>query len=226
MKPKHILQEVKKTYSAIAHEFDATRDRPWPEFSVFLSELKKHYNLQATSYNLLDVGCGNGRLSHFLTLRQTQDDIKPIDYTGVDNNRTMLRIAKKKNPKAHFRYANAYKLPFSSRSFDTVWAIALLHHLPTKKLQLCALKEMKRVLKPGGLLCLMVWNLWQKKYKKYIDKKIHHAQIPWGQNKKILRYYYAFKKNELRDLLKSVGLSTIKKVKSKNNFAFSATKKL
>lgn len=208
-----ILKNVKATYSAIAHEFDVTRDHPWPEFGIFLSKLKKHYNLQPTSYKLLDVGCGNGRLSHFLKN-------EPVNYIGVDNNRTMLRIAKKKNPRVHFRYADACKLPFPTHSFDAVWAIALLHHLPTKKLQLCALKEMKRVLKPGGLLCLTVWNLWQPKYKKYIDIKTHHAQIPWGSDNKIKRFYYAFKKRELQDLLKKAGLSKMKQVKSTHNIVF------
>jgi ubiquinone/menaquinone biosynthesis C-methylase UbiE len=202
MGSKDILQQVKKTYSAIAYEFDATRDRPWPEFKVFLEEIKRRF-INKKRLAALDVGCGNGRLSHFLKNY-------PIEYIGIDNNRIMLRIAKKKNPKARFRYADTCKLPFSAHSFDTVWSIALLHHLPTKKLRLQALKEMKRVLKPGGLLCLTVWNLWQKKYKKYIDTKTHHAQIPWGQNKKILRYYYAFRATELRDLLKKSGFRKIK----------------
>lgn len=199
----------------IAHEFDATRDRPWPEFKVFLAALKKLGKIK-----LLDVGCGNGRLSHFLTLRQAQGDIQPIDYTGMDNNRTMLKIAKKKNPKAKFRYGDICKLPFPARSFDTVWSIAVLHHLPVKKLQQKALQEMKRVLKPGGLLCLTVWNLWQKKYKKYIDTKTHHAHIPWGQNKKILRYYYAFRATEIHKLLETTGFYSIKKLRSKHNLSY------
>lgn len=213
---RDILQEVKRSYSAIAHEFDATRDRPWPEFADFLKEIKKRF-IYKKRLAALDVGCGNGRLSHFLTLRQAQGD---IEYVGVDNNRTMLRIAKKKNPSATFRFAEITKLPFPAHSFDTVWCIAVLHHLTTEKLRLKALKEMKRVLKPGGLLFLMVWNLWQPRYKKYIDKKTQNAEIPW--KKKILRYYYAFKQNELHDLLKSAGFKKIKKVKSNHNFAFIA----
>lgn len=209
---RDILQEVKRSYSAIAHEFDATRDRPWPEFSIFLKEIKKRF-IYKKRLATLDVGCGNGRLSHFLKN-------EPIEYVGVDNNRTMLRIAKKKNPHVTFRFAEITKLPFSTHSFDTVWCIAVLHHLPTKKLRVKALKEIKRILKKNGLLMLTVWNLWQPKYRKYIDKKTQNAEIPW--KKKILRYYYAFKQNELHDLLKNAGFKKIKKVKSNHNFAFIA----
>lgn len=204
----------------IAHAFDSTRDRPWPEFKVFLTETKRRFidKKRLAALDVLDIGCGNGRLSHFLKN-------EPVNYIGIDNNRTMLKIAKKKNPKAKFRYGDICKLPFPARSFDTVWSIAVLHHLPVKKLQQKALQEMKRVLKPGGLLCLTVWNLWQKKYKKYIDKKTHRAEIPWGSDTKIKRFYYAFKKRELQDLLKKAGLSKMKKVKSKYNIVFTITKK-
>ncbi|MBI2638439.1 methyltransferase domain-containing protein [Candidatus Peregrinibacteria bacterium] len=241
MGSKDILQEVKRSYSAIAHEFDATRDRPWQEFKIFLDYLRKQaqpvfasarsesghrmhdppalFRQTLASANnrlrLLDVGCGNGRLSHFLKKN-------PIEYTGVDNNRTMLRIAKKKNPHAVFRFAEITKLPFPARSFGAAWCIAVLHHLPTKKLRLQALKEIKRILKPNGLLFITVWNLWQPKYRKYIDQKTQNAEIPWGTEKKILRYYYAFKQNELRDLLKSAGFKKIKKITSNHNFAFIA----
>jgi ubiquinone/menaquinone biosynthesis C-methylase UbiE len=213
MENKDILQEVKRTYSAIAHEFDATRDRLWPEFKAFLKEIEKRF-IYKKRLAALDVGCGNGRLSHFLKNY-------PLNYVGVDNNRTMLRIAKKKNPNAIFKYAEITKLPFPSHSFDTVWCIAVLHHLPTKKLRLQALREIKRVLKPDGLLCLTVWNLWQPKYRKYINQKTHNAAIPWKE--KILRYYYAFKQNEFRDLLKNAGLNKMKQLKSMHNFAFVAT---
>lgn len=220
MKTKDILKDIKRTYDSISHEFDAARDRPWPEFEVFLAEIKKRFvdkkRLAALDVlDVLDVGCGNGRLSHFLKN-------EPIEYVGVDNNRTMLRIAKKKNPKAKFRYGDICKLPFSARSFDVVWAIAVLHHLPSKTLQLKALREMKRVLTRGGSLMLTVWNLWQPKYRKLIDRKTHTAFIPWGAEKKVLRYYHAFQATELRSLLKRAGFSSIKKIRSKNNIAYIA----
>lgn len=220
MRINQILKKIKTDYSKIADEFDASRGiREWPEFKVFLKELRKRKKASST-LRVLDVGCGNGRLWHFLTIRQAHGDIGPIDYIGVDNNKKMLQIAKKHAPKARFRFGDVLKLPFPANSFDTVFAIALLHHLPTKKLQLKALKEMKRVLKPGGLLFLTTWNLWQKKYIKYINAKTHHAKIPWGKGKKVLRYYYAFRSAEFKNLLKDAGFHSIKKLSSPHNLAY------
>lgn len=207
MKTHAILKKVRTDYTLIAKEFDKARDREWPEFSLFLKYLKRQ-NKKKEIIRLLDLGCGNGRLAQFLKTES-------IDYTGVDNNRSLLAIAKKKNPRSLFRYADILKLPFPADLFDTVWCIAVLHHIPTKKLQLKALKEIKRVLKKNGTLMITVWNLWQARYKNFIDKETQNALIAWKRLKKgetIQRYYYAFQEKELRALLKKSGFSRLKKV--------------
>lgn len=208
MQTKDVLNKVKTDYRLIAEEFSKTRQKPWPEFSEFLENLKLKKN--AGKITLLDVGCGNGRLYKFLKTENT-------DYIGIDNNRAFLKIAKQKYPKTKFKYADAIRLPFPSKSFDSVWCIAVLHHLPIKTLRLKACKEIARVLKPKGKLMIIVWNLWQKKYRKFINKKTHDALIPW--NNKLKRYYYAFKPAELKSLLEKAGFSLVKSIKSQHNFA-------
>lgn len=204
MKTHAILKKVRTDYTLIAKEFDKTRVTEWPEFFLFLKYLKKQ-NKKKKIIRLLDLGCGNGRLFSFLKN-------EPITYVGIDNNRTILKIAKKTHPKTRFLYGDILKLPFPADSFDTVWCIAVLHHIPTKKLQLKALKEIKRVLKKNGILMITVWNLWQTRYKNYIDAKTHNALIPWKKGKTVERYYFAFRENELRALLKKSGFSRLKKV--------------
>lgn len=224
MNAQGIVQQVKAAYSSIANEFDATRNRPWPEFTAFLKEIKK-YSIgikRLATLGVLDVGCGNGRLAHFFAFQQ--GEIKAFSYTGIDNNPELIRIAKKKYPKARFRRADiTQRLPFPPRSFDSVWCIAVLHHLPTKTSRLNALKEMNRMLKKEGMLMLTVWNLLpQKKYKKYLDPKTHDGEIPWGAEKKFTRFYHAFTRTELAALLKKAGFRRIKKITSKNNIAVMA----
>lgn len=206
MHTKDVLNKVKTDYKLIAKEFSKTREKPWPEFSEFLKNLNLNKKIA-----LLDVGCGNGRLYDFLKHEN-------VDYLGIDNNRAFLKIAKRKYPKSKFKYADAIRLPFSKNSFDTVWCIAVLHHLPTKTLRLKACKEICRVLKTNGKLMITVWNLWQKKYRKFINKKTCDALIPW--NNKLNRYYYAFKPAELKSLLENAGFSLVKNIKSQHNLAY------
>lgn len=135
----------------------------------------------------------------------------------------------RQNSKFRFVVADALDLPFEDKSFDLVFAIALLHHIPSKELRLKVLRNCFRVLKPDGFLILTVWNLWQPKlllkYKiwsmifgwrpKGLDWK--DIWIPWklpqGQ---VQRYYHAFTAGEMKRLLKKAGfkieeLSYVKK---------------
>jgi ubiquinone/menaquinone biosynthesis C-methylase UbiE len=219
MQAQKILKDVVTSYSKIAEEFHATRDHPWPEFDIFLNQMDFE-----ESPKLLDVGCGNGRLLDFFKDHS-------IEYTGLDNNKKLLTLAKKAHPKAEFKYGDILKIPFPANTFDTVWCIAVLHHIPTEELQLKALKEMHRVLKSKGKLMLTVWNLWQLKYLKYIDEKTHDSFIPWGPSfakasdgkpeKKTTRYYHAFTSPEVRKLLKKSGFELKKEIKLKGNFNLS-----
>lgn len=92
---------------------------------------------------LLDVGCGTGH--HLAQLRQ-----RGFDVTGLDGSEEMLAVARANNPGVTIRQGDVEALPFPSGGFDVVLCIEVLRYLPG--LAGC-LREMARVLKPGGL-CL------------------------------------------------------------------------
>ena len=212
-----ILRDLKKAYLTIAEEFDNTRKHDWNEFSNIIPYLKENVKIA-------DIGCGNGRFLSFL---------KKIDflfkYTGIDNNEKFINICREKY-KEKFIIGDHLDIPIETKSQDIVVSIASLHHIPSIKLKLKAIEELNRILKQDGILFLSVWNLFQKKYKKYIIKAFFRyifsfgkydardTFIPWGK-KKILRYYYAFKTKELEKMLKEKNFSIIKK-ETGNNITF------
>lgn len=96
---------------------------------------------------VLDVATGSGGFVHFL-LEGLQDYTEII---GVDNNeRAAAAFAEafKGNPNIHFRRMDAAQLDFDDSSFDLVCISNSLHHLDPESV----LREMKRVLRPGGHL--------------------------------------------------------------------------
>ena len=103
--------------------------------------------IRAYSYeSLLDVGCGTGFLIDNLTKQ------KPARYCGVDLSDEMIRMAQKKQIEgAEFVVSSAEKLPYPDESFDIVTCSQSFHHYPYPE---AAMREAKRVLKPGGLYIL------------------------------------------------------------------------
>jgi tRNA (uracil-5-)-methyltransferase TRM9 len=197
-----LLTKVKQDYASISSGFDATRQQSWGEFDFFTPYLE-----QGT--DILDLGCGNGRL---------YDALKDYDisYTGVDNNVSLLEHAKNSHPKVAFLEADMLELPFPDESFDNIWSIASFHHIPSRELRLRALHEMERVLRPAGHLIITTWNLWQKKYRKHVWRALmkklkfgpydwNDTFIPWGSEGKTLRYYHAFRMKELRQEVEDAG---------------------
>ena len=165
---------------------------------------------------ILDLGCGNGRLFDLFRIMGVQDK---IEYVGIDGSEKFIEIAKQRYGNC-FQVADILNLPFSDNYFDTIWSIAVFHHIPSKELRLLALKEMKRVLKDKGRIIITCWNLYQKDYLslllRYFFRKIFNKSrldfkdvfVPWG-NSNIKRYYHAFTKKELEELFKESGLGII-----------------
>jgi SAM-dependent methyltransferase len=83
----------------------------------------------------LEIGCGRGVFQYLVE-----------DYTGVDLSNSVKQYLHKP-----FYQASATELPFKDNEFDAVWTIAVLEHVFNPER---ALMEMRRVIKPGGLLFL------------------------------------------------------------------------
>ena len=74
---------------------------------------------------------------------------------GLDFSDKLLAIARRNVPDAEFRQGDAHDLPFDDDSFDAVVCGFGLMHLPQPDV---ALREMHRVLQPGGRLGIAVWD--------------------------------------------------------------------
>jgi SAM-dependent methyltransferase len=95
----------------------------------------------------LDVGCGTGRWVR----RYTELGFSPV---GVDATFGMLHIARSHQTNVPLMVGLAQSLPFSDSVFDCLSDITVVQHI-SYDLQSTALREMVRVLRPGGRMILL-----------------------------------------------------------------------
>ena len=113
---------------------------------------------------VLDLGCGEGR--HVINA-YVQEKVHSI---GVDLSLEDLRTTRERfmafaepdNSEKSFGLssASALQLPFADDTFDKVICSEVLEHIPDYR---GALREIERVLKPGGLFCASVPRTWPEK---------------------------------------------------------------
>lgn len=94
----------------------------------------------------LDAGCGKGRHFHFM--RQYTDKVFGMDFT-----KNSLRDIEDGSEIHKLLLGDISQIPFKSNSFDYVLAWGIIHYLPQNLIE-TTIKELYRIIKPGGVLFL------------------------------------------------------------------------
>ncbi|MGE3992775.1 class I SAM-dependent methyltransferase [Pseudorhodoplanes sp.] len=135
--------------------FDALREaddcEPW-EFSNCI-----HGYSESKGLRVLDVGCGNGYVL-------AQYAKYGAEVTGVDLTQTAIDLSCARfdlaGLRGEFRLTDGDRLPFEDGTFDIACSMGVLHHIEAPRPMI---SEMRRVLKPGGTIILMLyyWGSWK-----------------------------------------------------------------
>ncbi|MEX0955308.1 MAG: methyltransferase domain-containing protein [Rhizobiaceae bacterium] len=150
----------------MAELFDAYRSsyRQAVQESIGFSGLKHDFFLRAKADLLgrlakarglghvkaLDIGCGIGALHPFLR------SIFP-ELSGCDISHESVAQARQDNPWVAYGHQQPGHLPYDRSSFDLAFAVCVVHHVPPAAWP-NFFAEMKRVLRPGGVACIIEHN--------------------------------------------------------------------
>jgi ubiquinone/menaquinone biosynthesis C-methylase UbiE len=114
-----------------------------------LDQLAQHFG-DSKGLALLDVGCGVGNYHGLLA-----DRVGSI--SGVDLSQDCLAQAAQRNPGVRYSHYDGSRLPFADASFDAVFTICVMHHVPPAQWP-AFVAEMKRVARKGGLVLVFEHN--------------------------------------------------------------------
>jgi SAM-dependent methyltransferase len=126
---------------------------------------------------VLEVGCGEGVVIEFLSTR-----VPGTRVDGVELDAAALARGRIRCPGASLLQADAYELPFRSRSYDLVVCLEVLEHLPDPHR---ALREIRRVSRGGCLLSVphepffRIGNALRGKNLARLGNPVDHVQH-WG----------------------------------------------
>ena len=123
-------------------------------------------NLPDFSKSILELGCGCGRIAFGLsTLGYSK--VKATDFSKIMLKRARA-IAKRKNISVPISFADARNLPFDSESVEgIIFGFNGLMQIPGRTDRMTALKEIKRVLVPGGKFIFTTHDRGMTKWKKF-----------------------------------------------------------
>lgn len=206
---EYLIKEGERNYDIIALDYARTRRYN----SQDLIELAK---LARPGEKVLDLGCANGRMFELFAPNS-------VEYWGADISRNLIEIAKKQYPAGHFEVADVLNLPFPDNTFDKVYFISVLHHIPSGEFRQKCFEEIERVMKPGGKMILRVWDLLRinkgrKLLLKYTVLKLigrtkvdfFDLMMPWNDFKRAQkgeRFFHLFRSGELEKLAKRSGMN-------------------
>lgn len=149
-----LITEAKHEYDAwhARHAVDEEADAPWHRLVRY--HLRPDVDLAGR--RVLEIGCGRGGFSCWLAAHPAS----PFELTAADFSDTAVAMGRdfalrKRLDNISWRVADIQRLPFADDTFDTAISCETVEHVPDPA---GAVRELSRVLRPGGRLLLTTPN--------------------------------------------------------------------
>jgi len=146
---KKIFSTITPRYDLLNHVLSGCQDIRWRNFTT--------RRLPADARHVLDVATGTGDLA--ITMAHKRSELK---VTGVDFVKAMIDIAAAKTARAglasrvEYIAGDAMRLPFADDTFDAATVAFGFRNIPDR---IGALREMARVVRPGGKIMVLEMTL-------------------------------------------------------------------
>ena len=186
---KKTIQDTQTSYDRVAAEYadrfkDEMDDKPFDRDC--LDRLAREVGDLGP---ICDLGCGPGQIARYLH----RQGVKTL---GVDLSPKMVAEAQRLNPEIHFHQGNMLSLLDADDSWGGIAAFYCIIHIPREQV-VDALREMRRVLKPGGILLVTF----------HIGEEIKHIDEWWEKPVNLDFAFYL--PDQMEAWLKEAGLDLV-----------------
>jgi SAM-dependent methyltransferase len=176
--------------------FDEVERHRYQQYAPWMPEVMGFADFPGK--RLLEVGCGMG--TDLLQFARGGARVTGVDLTprSIEISRHHLQLY---DQTGDFAINDAERLPFRDESFDVVYSNGVLHHTPDTA---GAVREIYRVLRPGGLARVMLyhrhsWNYWVEIV---LHRGLVRAQLRGQTPEEIMSRYVEVNEGEGRPLVK------------------------
>jgi len=177
---------------------------PWAKYVVKRVPIVENF-LKNKKGKIVDMGCGSGRNM----IPNPDIEYYAVDFSSCQLGNAMMYV-EDNHVNAKFFKLSADRLSkkdFKNEMFDAGLFIATLHCIEGSEKRENAIKEFYRILKSGGEGLISVWDSSDQRFNGLKGE----VYMNWREDyKEYFRYYYLYNKDELIDLLKSVGFKILK----------------
>ena len=179
------LRDLRDSYDQVADEYverlyDELRHKPLDR--QLLDRFAARVRILGPA---CDIGCGPGQVARYLHKRR-------LSVCGVDLSPALVARARALNPGIEFREGNMLALDVEDGAWGGITAFYSIIHIPPRQVAL-ALTELRRALKPGGLLLLAF----------HIGDETRHFAEWWG--KTVALDFHFFLPDQMEEYLRSAG---------------------
>jgi SAM-dependent methyltransferase len=179
------MDDVQSSYDAVAAEY-AAKFQDEMDHKPFDRDCLDRLAREVGNLGpICDLGCGPGQIARYL-------HSQGVDALGVDLSPQMVAEAARLNPDIPFHQGDMLSLPDGDHSWGGIAAFYCIIHIPRGKV-VGALREMRRVLKPGGVLLLTF----------HIGSEIRHLDEWW--EKEVNLDFIFYQREEMEAWLKEAG---------------------
>jgi SAM-dependent methyltransferase len=186
------LRDVQTSYDRVAEEYVARISGELEHKPLDRQLLDRFAGRVRALGPACDLGCGPGHVARYLHERG-------VRVMGIDLSPAMAEAARRLNPAIEFAQGDMRSLPIEDGALGGIAAFYSIIHVPRPEV-VTALVEMKRVLRPGGLLLLAF----------HIGDGLLHLDEWWGQ--RVAVDFVFFRTEEMTGFLREAGFRVVEAV--------------